>query len=290
MRYSKPPLTYDQQLELLLSRGLTVEDKPRALRWLKRIGYYRLSAYYIPFRIMNSDNFRPGTTLDQVVDLYKFDCHLRLLFLQAMDRVEIGVRAVLTYRLAHELGPFGYADAGNFARTYDHHEFMRVLEHEEKRASELFVSHYRSKYTSEKYLPIWMVTELVSFGALSKLSQHLRTGVRKRIAKEFNLVEPVFFSWLHTLTYVRNICAHHNRLWNRELSIKPSLPKEWVVSGIANDRLYCIACMLQHLLRLIAPESHWKDRLADLLAAYPGAELSTMKFPVVWLELEPWKE
>ena len=109
MLYSKPPLLYEQQLALLTSRGLDCRDAARTIEWLQRIGYYRLSAYFIPFRVPGTDNFRPGTTLDQVVDLYKFECILRLLLLQALDRIEVGVRAVITYRLAHELGAFGHS-------------------------------------------------------------------------------------------------------------------------------------------------------------------------------------
>jgi Abi-like protein len=90
-------------LALLISRKLECNDHARALEWLQRIGYYRLSAYFIPFRNGASDEFRPGVTLDQILELYKFDGGLRLLTMQAMDRIEIAVRAVVTYELAHAL-------------------------------------------------------------------------------------------------------------------------------------------------------------------------------------------
>jgi abortive infection bacteriophage resistance protein len=154
MRYGNPPLLYDDQLTLLVSRGLVCPDTDRALQCLKRIGYYRLSAYFIPFREAGTDHFRSGTTLDQVVDLYKFDGGLRLLTLQAIDRIEVGIRAAITYHLAHELGSFGYADAANFDRQYDHAGLMRGLQREEQKTSEVFVRHYRVKYTSESVLPV----------------------------------------------------------------------------------------------------------------------------------------
>jgi hypothetical protein len=166
MKYIKPALLYPDQLALMVSRGVICTDNARALEWLKRIGYYRLSAYFIPFRVPGTDNFQPGTTLDQIIDLYKFDCNLRLLVMQAMDRIEIAVRAVATYHLAHDMGEFGYADPRNFRAGYNHGELMRTIAIEEGRSAELFVAHYRRKYTSETYLPIWMATELISFGAL----------------------------------------------------------------------------------------------------------------------------
>src|SRR5262249_23664579 len=170
------------------------------------------------------------------------------------------------YQFAHQLGPYGYADPGNFAPTYDHRAFMRMLENEEQRSSERFVKHFRGKYTSEEYLPIWMATELVSFGAISKLTENARASLRNRVAREFGLVEPVFISWLHTIAYVRNVCAHHSRLWNRELGVMPQLPAEWTSKGIENDKIYCVALMLQHFLKLVAPASRWKERMKELFA------------------------
>ena len=256
---------------------------------LQRIGYYRLSAYFIPFKVPSTDTFKPDATFAQVIDLYKFDCRLRLLFMHAIDKVEVGIRALITYELAHQLGPFGYADPKNFAPTYDHKEFMRQLEHEEKRGSEVFIKHYRTKYTSEKHLPVWMVTEIVSFGMLSKLTENLRTSLRKYLAKELGLVEPVFVSWLHTITYVRNVCAHHNRLWNRELGVPPVLPDEWTAKGISNERVHCIALMLYHLLKIVAPTSTWKMRLKNTLDSLPGLDLKAMHFPENWESLDIWK-
>lgn len=215
MHYGKPPLSYSDQLNLLLRRGLDCPDQTRALEWLKRIGYYRLSAYFIPFRIAGSENFQPGTTLTHIVDLYKFDCNLRLLTLQALDRIEISVRAIITYHMGHDLGPFGYANKANFDPRYDHAGMMTILGKEEIKSKEVFVRHYRGKYTSETFLPVWMATELLSFGVLSKMYSNVRTGIRKKIAQEFSQPEPVFASWLHSLAAIRNLCAHHSRSWNR---------------------------------------------------------------------------
>ncbi len=102
-----------------------------------------------------------------------------------------------------------------------------------------------------------MATELISFGVLPKMYEHLRTSLRKKIAREFNQPQPVFVSWLHALTAVRNVCTHHSRSWNRELAVKPELPVAWKASGIGNDRFYVIALMIQTLLTDIAPDSLW---------------------------------
>jgi abortive infection bacteriophage resistance protein len=288
MKYTKPALAYIDQLNLLIGRNLTCTDQARALEWLQRIGYYRLSAYFIPFRETGTDNFRPGTTLDNVVDLYKFDGNLRLLVMQAMDRIEVGVRGAITYHLAHELGPFGYADPANFSATFDHAVFLRLIRKEEKRSAETFVKHYRSKYTSETHLPVWMATELISFGTLSKMYAELRIKIRKKIAREFNQPTPVFLSWLHALTAIRNTCAHHGRLWNRELAVKPELPDAWKAQGMDNRRFYIIALIIQTLLSEVSPGSKWKERLKAHFNAYPAVDLAHMHFPTDWQNKSPW--
>ena len=106
--------------------------------------------------------------------------------MQALDRIEVGVRAIMTYHLAHDLGVFGYADPANFGGKYDHARLMQTLANEEVKSTELFVRHYRGKYTSEKHLPVWMATELLSFGALSTMHSHLKGNVRKKLRR--NLV------------------------------------------------------------------------------------------------------
>lgn len=288
MKYGKPPLIYSDQLNLLISRGLDCPDHNRALQWLKHIGYYRLSAYFLPFRISGTDSFRPGTTLADIVDLYKFDSSLRLLTLQALDRIEVGVRAAITYHLAHDLGVFGYANPASFSPKYNHSRLMQTLADEESKSTELFVRHYRGKYTSERHLPVWMATELLSFGALSTMYSYLKGNVRKKIAQEFGQPEPIFTSWLHTLTAIRNVCAHHNRLWNRELSVKPLMLYSWRATNIDNRRYYAIALVIQSLLSRIAPSTQWKERLKAQFRSHPAIDLSAMHFPSNWQNMPPW--
>ena len=288
MKYTKPALTYEDQLTLLISRGLACDDHPRALEWLKRIGYYRLSAYFIPFRDTRTDTFRVGSTLNDVLDLYKFDGGLRLLTMQAMDRIEVAVRAAITYHLAHALGPFGYADPANFDPSFKHGNFMNIIARESGRSSETFVDHYQAKYTSETHLPVWMATELISFGALSQMYENLRTGLRKKIAREFGQPEPVFVSWMHALTAIRNTCAHHSRLWNKELAVKPVLPNAWKAQGISNRRFYVIALIVQAMLSEVSPDSQWKERLKAHFNAYPATDIAQMHFAIDWQSQAPW--
>ena len=288
MRYPKPALKIEEQIVLLEGRGLAVGDRGSASRWLRRVSYYRLSAYFLPFK--NGETFRQGSSFEQILDLYKFDARLRLLVSQALGRVEIAIRTSVTYEMAHSTGPFGYADCENFIRSADHAKFMQQLSVEESRSRETFVKHFRQKYHTETHLPIWMATELCSFGSLSMLYKNLRPVLQKRIAAEYEVPGTVLASWLHTLAYVRNLCAHHSRLWNRELAIKPSLPHGWGYKNVAPDRIYSVLVILQHLLKTRARSCTWQNRLTKLIEEHPKVDLVAMKMPAEWEILAPWAE
>jgi abortive infection bacteriophage resistance protein len=133
-----------------------------------------------------------------------------------------------------------------------------------------------------------MATELISFGTLSQMYANLRKSLRKKIAREFDQPATVFVSWLHALTAVRNACAHHARLWNKELAVKPELPKAWVGAGLDNRRFYAIALIIQTLLCKVSPESRWKQRLKAHIDTYPDVDIAHMHFPPNWAELPPW--
>lgn len=306
MRYTKPALTYEEQLKLLQDRGLVIPDRERALHWLLRKGYFRLSAYFLPFKVWDAathsyaDNYIPGASFTDVIKLYKFDAHLRLLLIKAIDRVEVALRASITYHCAHTLGPFGYIDSSNFspfvpspgpgvpATGFDHVSMLRRIDTEITQSKEEFVRHYRAKYTLETNLPIWMLTELMSFGMLSKMTEGLKKGLRKQIAKDFGIAQSQLVSWMETLTYVRNICAHHSRLWNREVSLKPELLSEWKGNGVSNSRVYCVFLVLEHILCRASPRSRWKDMLMLAILDNPHVNLAAMGFPPNWKELSPW--
>lgn len=286
--YNKPPLTYDEQLDLLIQRGLMIADRKAALRWLKRVSYYRLSAYFVPFRVTRSDDFRPGTALHEVLSAYKFDGRLRLLVMQALERAEVAVRTSLTYFMGHQFGTFGYTDCKNFHPAFDHAQFINELNQEESRSNEEFPRAYRRKYGHSQGLPVWMATEITTLGRLSILYKHLRPQYRTAIAENFGVHEEVFGTWLHSLTYVRNLCAHHCRLWNRTLAIRPTIPRRWPSASVGEGKVYSILLILNYLMTTVAPKSRWKKRAVNLLLE-SDVNLGLMGFPANWLELEPWK-
>lgn len=289
MRYLKPALSFSEQLAHLQRHGLHVAEPNRALRWLQRISYYRLSAYCLPFK--DGENFRCGTEFNDVAGLYIFDRKLRLLVLDAIERIEVALRTAVTYEIGHAHGPFGHTDPANFSEGFNHRKFMDELAGEERRAKEAFAAHFRRKYNSETHLPVWMATELLSLGTVSLLYKSLSPTIKRRIAAEYTVTDRHLASWLHSLSYIRNVCAHHKRVWNRELAIKPQIPTRsaWLHELQSNERVYCILVILQHMLTVVSPRSRWRDRLFSLFDEHPDVPLSPMQVPANWRTQALWR-
>ncbi len=287
MEYKKPPLTYDEQLDLLLSRGLQVANRVSALNCLRNISYYRLSAYYLPFK--QSEEFKPNVWFEDILNLYSFDRKLRLLVMDAIEPIEIALRSQVIYHLSHAYGAFGYLNGKNFSHRFKHREWLVHINELIEDASETFVVHYKNKYTSSKSMPLWMALEVVSFGGLSRLYRGLLGADQQIISKQYGLQDTVLSSWLHILVYIRNLCAHHARLWNRILTFKPKLPEKAVAwKGISNTRIYSVLAMMQYLINQINPKSAWKEKLFSLLQEYPCVPLAVMGFPDDWQKQSFW--
>jgi len=181
------------------------------------INYYRLSAYWYPFRKKDEggqilSQFRDNVKFDEIIELYEFDRHLRLLLIDAIERIEVAVRTHVSYVLAHEYGAFAHTSSDNFHPKFRHSEWLTKVEEETERSSEDFIQHYQRKYTDFPTLPIWMLTEVMTLGALSKLYLGMQNDDKKLVANKFGLHHKQMKDWLHVLTYVRNICTHHSRL------------------------------------------------------------------------------
>ncbi len=296
MEYAKQPLTLEQQADQLLDRGL-IAERDVLIACLRSVNYYRLSGYLHPFR-QSDDTYVPGTSLETVWRRYTFDRRLRLLLLDPLERIEVSIRTALAYELAHAAGPFGYLESGNLPNlSPDRREgFLSKLREETKQSSETFVKHFQAKYADQHAdLPIWMAVEIMSFGMTLTLFRGVPKPIKQRIAGEYGIADDVLFSWLVALNSIRNICAHHNRLWNRGLGAKPKIPRghkhrEWRQPvDIPNNRVFCVLTIAKYFLNYIAPNSQWPHRLRSLLTEYPEIPRRPMGFPDNWEDCPIWK-
>lgn len=279
------------------SRGLLFDSEYDAELMFSQINYYRLSAYALPFQKVK-DRFDGGTSLKDLVNLYSFDRELRLLAFDAIERIEIAIRTQMIYQLAHKYKDSHWQDnAALFkpphtiertGRTIDIYKDIQncIDKHLTAKHPEVFVRHYINEYNEPRNPPSWMSLELLTIGELSRLYTALRHNAdRQAIAQFFGLHHTVFTSWLHTLVYARNICAHHSRLWNREFAIKPEILKKpvhpWLsaVFDTNNHRCFYFLSMLKYLLISANPTNHFAEKLKELLNKYPKTPIRFMGIP-----------
>lgn len=303
--YAKPPLTYQDQVQTWVNRGLQVPDPLRAQSYLSHISYYRLSAYCLPFQTVK-DKFNKNTTFDDVLSLYMFDRELRLLILDAIERIEIGLRTQIIYQLAHKHGSHWHDDANLFKNSYTNKKgnliepfkkLQEFLKNEYNSTDpEVFIKHYFDNYHTPQNPPSWMAIELLTIGNLSRMYSNLKNEPDKKlISRTFNLYFPVFESWLHAITHLRNLCAHHCRVWNREYRITPSLLNSpgynWVDTSFnINKRTFYYLNVLKYFLNIINPNNSFKNKLEDLFAKYPNVDIAYLGIPTdVHGNLIDWK-
>ncbi|MFC9838863.1 Abi family protein [Rhodococcus sp. NPDC127530] len=327
--YGKPFKTIREQRELLESRGMTVPDAAAAERWLDSVGYYRLSGYWYPFRVRSQransapvieDRFQPGTSFQQILDLYEFDRILKLLVLDAIERIEVAMRVRVGHTLGRH-GAFAHTDPNvlstEFVGVADpsrppahagwldsaHAKWLRKVGQEQDRSKEEFVKHFKRKYGGP--LPVWVVTEILDFGGLSRLYEGLKQRDRDDIAASFDLKDnsgaghgAALVSWMKNLNYIRNTCAHHSRLWNRNIDVQLSYRHlsaiadlQHAASPATTKRVYASLAVLAYLLNHVSPGSSWTtDVLGHIrsgLAAMNRSE-AEMGCPPGWVNEILW--
>lgn len=284
---------------------MAIGDAAEADRWLQSVGYYRLSAYWLPFEVpahvtqTRSKQFFRGTSFDQVTARYIFDRKLRLLLLEAIERVEIHVRSRWTYHLVHAVGAHAHLDTVSFRGARAHMDLLAKLARSSEKSDETFIVHYRGKYLEPYLPPLWAVTELMTFGELSRWVQITKDPkIKAAVGRDLGLPTlELADGVLQALAYVRNICAHHGRLWNKRLVKRIPKVKRWG-RDIAIDRssgqdqpdnrIYNVMVALLHLLESQQTDTSWKSRLLDLLGSIPKSELNNMGFPDDWRDLSIW--
>lgn len=309
--FAKPALTVEKLAVQLEDRGLDVPDHERAVRYLKHLGYFRLSPYTIPFQRDRVHHlFQENTTFDELLNLYVFDRSLRLLVMDALERIEVAVRAALTDHMATVYqDPCWYTDRGHFKDLRRHTDLVDMIRAEvEKKlkgrpeqtghVDRSALEHYLVTYSEPELPPSWLVVEMLTIGQLYNLIRNLKhRSDRSAIARSVGLNEPVLMSWLQTYVRVRNICAHHGRLWNVGLGVYPAIPGGQAISWLkdkdalpaqSRQRLYPVLVSLQAVLDTVSPRSSWAQRLCDLLVTRPEMNLRGMGVPAGWMKDEFW--
>ena len=225
---------------------------------------------------------------------YVFDRELRLLVLDAIERVEVSLRTQWAYHLSHKGGSHAYLDPTFAYNKRRFEENLRHLRNEVRRSKEIFIKHYRKTYVEPQLPPIWSVCEVMSIGTLSRWFKNLEANIQREIAKIYMLPNGVLASFLHHISYVRNRCAHHCRLWNSKFTLTLKLPRTkpnclaTSLNPHEERKLYNSLVMLKWFMDIACPGHQWQTRLFDLIDEYL-IDPNQMGFPtdyqarVIWL-------
>lgn len=321
--YSKPFLSIPQQLALLRGRGLDIGSQAGGEASLTEFGYYRLSGYWHPLRqtsvamgpdgrltTSGADGFRPGASLTQATTLAEFDRSLRMLFLEAIERIEVAIRVQVALLLGSR-DPWAHRDPSQFYPKFSqvvvpstgmtvHQDWLKKLDNLEAQSKEQFSVHYRNSYTGPP--PLWISIEVWDFGMLSWLIGGMEVADQKALGSIYGLRRRELLpSWLRAINHIRNVCAHHSRLWNRSPSDQPVPPRVGelqILDHLASDsfalvRVYAVAAVMQFLLRQVSVPAgaSWAARLKTQMAAFPvipGVPATQSGFPVNWAQEALW--
>ena len=297
MRYDKPAVGIEAQIALLKGRGLRITDEAKAAHF-SNISYYRLRAYTYPFQD-NSDPTHPfvqNIEFSDVISLYVFDRKLRILVFDALEKIEVALRTKVIYHMALGCGSHWHMDSSLFHDEAHYQRDFNTLLKELKRSKESFILHYNAKYSEPSSPPAWMSLEVASMNLLAKFYENLKKCREKRtVALAFGLMhESILESWMHSFAQLRNICAHHGRLWNRRLVNTPTIPKRTTCPFLLNrdfhiNKPYPQLCCVAYVLNIISPKHGFADRLKSLIIDFPIVGIKEMGFPPHWEKEPVWQ-
>lgn len=297
--YAKPPLSFEAQADRLIERGLSA-DRNQLIKRLSSTSYFRLCGYIYPFKADGGEALEPGVSLDKIWQLYSFDQRLRTLLLDAIEAIEVFIRTQLAYHFSHDYGPFAYQNPDHLpnlppGKCLAWHQKLDSQVQRSLRSHEEFVVHFFTKYGDEhSRLPIWMLVELMDFGATLTFYRGVSDEHKKRIARIIEVPDRVLSSWLLALNTVRNRCAHHSRLWNWQMGNPVLLPNErkypdWHHPRLDNRQIGVVLTLCRHMLNRISPANQWTHRVFELFDLFPDQPLTELGLPEDWRNHPLWK-
>jgi abortive infection bacteriophage resistance protein len=296
----KPTLTVPQQISLLQSRGMAIADPEEANRFLHNVSYYRLKGYWWADQADDTEHaFRSGVTFENIVDRYNFDRELRLIILNMIERVEVGIRTRMTYELSLVHGPHWFADVTNFHNPKQWSSLLTSIRRDVDRSSEIFIKEHHRKYgrTDSRLPPAWKTMEILTLGTLSKLYATLDNNLPEKIgiARSLGLGQyRILENWLQLITILRNVCAHHSRIYGRPLPLQLATlrrPRRNWVDDRTLDRAtaYATVCACKYLLETISSGNRFTFRLDDLFTTHASVDPGRLGFPANWKSQPLWR-
>lgn len=293
--FTKSAATPAQLLKKLKDRGLVVSEdfEPQALAYLQGVGGYRLKGYWFHLVDPDTKKLPLGYTFGQLADRCEFDRELRAATIAAIDRLEVAIRVTIANHLSLKHSPHWFLETGIFkpTRQWGVGQLIRKIEDEVRRSDgKKFVAHYFAAHDEPYLPPSWAITECVTFGLWSRTFAILRDPHdKKAIAKRFGVDQvDVFQSWIHMLTVVRNVAAHHGQLLRVKLGVAPANYKKAGIKFSDPKSFYAAATVVHFLLEQTKLPHRWKSDIDTIFTSYPSVSIDDIGFPADWKTSPGW--
>lgn len=298
--FNKESLTAEEQLNLLISRNLKVNDFNSAVKILKRVGYYHLSSYMRLFQAGDNHIFNDDVEFADLINLFNFDNDLRHITFKAIEKIEIAYRVAISNVMCKKYGSHWFTNKETFKKQIDSKtnqeiDYVQIskeiinkeIKKKDNEYAETFIANYYNKYSEPELPPFWMVVETFTIGSLNKLYQNINPKDKKEIIEYLGFTTDAkfirFSNWLYALSVIRNICAHHSRLFNRIFRISPSKHEKIEEFKVAdNNRFYYIAMIINYYLVTMAQDNSFENDLQILFNQYKSVDKTKMGFPKEW--------
>jgi len=250
--------TVDQQIELLKSRGMKIEDEAKAKEILMDIGFYRLGFYAFPFETTfpqlkhRTHEYKPGTSFSDVVDLYYFDYDLRKILMYYLNRIEVNLRTHITYTVSncYKDSPTWFVDANIMQKTY-------IAEFEEKVYKTIsenpVIARHHKKYINDRFAPAWKTVEFMTLGNICSLFRNIKDRkLQISIANHYGCTLGEFINYIETIRVIRNTCAHGGCIYNLSLAKAIKSSKQVAISGNSRHNIRGVISVIRHIIGIIS--------------------------------------
>ena len=281
--------TIDEQIEILKSRGLTITDEETAKGFLLRNNYYRVSGYSLTLR--SHDVFSESATFQNIVDIYCFDHELRHILLRYLEVIEVTVKSIYAHEFTMRHGPTGHLDVSHFTNASKHQEIIdkATRQKEARLPHEAYLKHFVEDLHQD--IPLWAYVDLLTISDISFLYKISEPDVQNAVASSMG-INPrgaeLLQRFMHSMTIIRNLCAHGSRLFNRLFEQRPRLSKQerkllMKTKDGAMDNAHLFGFILI-MKRLLKPEEFLslKTELVALSNKYPFVNMRYYGFPANW--------
>ena len=279
--YAKPHATAVERVAHLRDRGLAIPRPSVAARKIEEIGHERLRIYFLARRDLSRPDkpFRPGTTYKNILRLYECDEKLRDRCFAGVGRFELALRNRISEALSVRFGSHPYFEAAAFADAACHASALQRLLQVFAQSRDERARHYRRTYSDPPLPPIWTMKEFLTFGTSARLYAALSKPIREEIAKDFGVPAlPVFESWVPGFVDLRNICAHHDRLFNRRFQKQPQGLRKVGIPMAPPATLKAQLECLDHALRAVGEDMNLVTSVRGIVMRHPEMSLAEVGY------------